>query len=173
MRFRKGMHYPHPPRGPGRKQYTMSDESLWQRRHNLRRTRLRSDRETAIIKLLIWQACFEGGPRRSQRALARELRAWPPYVCKVQKQSARGLEVLAGGQRASFDDLDQARRFTERIREEEPDLLAPGRSETVPNVPRVMTADEAIAEQRGFAEEWKRKNPSYSARRVLFSVAIR
>jgi hypothetical protein len=33
----------------------------------------------------------------SQRALARQLGVLPSYVCKVQKQSAKGLEMLTGG----------------------------------------------------------------------------
>lgn len=39
---------------------------------------------------------------------------------------------------------------------------------------RPMTADESIAEQRRFAEEWKRKNPALyrSGRRVAFSVPV-
>src|SRR5215472_10755306 len=68
MRFQRGIRYPHPPRGPARKPYTMSEAALRQRRRNLKRTRIRSDRETAIIKRLIWQACFDGGERLSQRA---------------------------------------------------------------------------------------------------------
>ena len=36
-----------------------------------------------------------------------------------------------------------------------------------------MTADEIIAEQRRFAEEWKRKNRSYGKGRTLFSAPVR
>ena len=90
MRFEKGIHYPHPPRGPARRPYHMSDAARRARRFNLSRFRLRSDGETAVIKLLIWQASFDDGPRPTQRALARLLGVWPSYVCKIQKQAERG-----------------------------------------------------------------------------------
>jgi|SRR5215470_8314121 len=173
MRFERGIHYPHPPRGPARKPYTMSEAALRQRCHNLRRTRLRSDRESLTIRLLIWQSCFESGPHASHRNLARQLHVWPSYVCKVRKQSARGLEALASGQRVTLDDLNKARSFTARMRQEEPGLLAPASPRRLyRGEPRVMTADEIIAEQRGFAEEWKRKNPSYSRQRVAVRVPV-
>lgn len=182
MRFRKGEHYPHPPRGPGRKPYTMSDAALRQRCHNLRRTRLRSDRESLTIKLLVWQAFCGDEPKPSQRALAHRLGVWRSYVCKLRKQAiSAGWDArIHHGQRVTLDDLDKARRFTARIREEEPALLAPAparrlyggetRSERRPR-----TADEIIAEQRRLAEEWKRKNPARhgSGRRVAFSVPVR
>ena len=125
MRFQKGEHYPHPRRGPGRHRYHVSEAARRARRRNLSRSRLRSDRETAVIKLLIWQASFARGPRVSQRALAGQLGVWPSYVCKIQKQSARGLDALASGQRGTLDDLENARRFTAKIREREPGLLRP------------------------------------------------
>ncbi len=176
MRFQRGIHYEHPPRGRARKPYTKTTEALLARRDNLRKVRrLRSLRETAIIKLLIWQACFEeSGPRPSQRTLARQLYVWPSYVCKIQKQFARGLEALANGQRVTLDDLADARRFTERLREEGVLAPVPG-SERIPAsrlTIRVLTADETIAEQWRFAEDWKRKHPSYGGRRVLFSVRV-
>jgi hypothetical protein len=182
MRFQRGIHYPHPQRGRGRKPYTVSEAALRQRCRNLRRARLRSDRESRTIKLLIWQSCFEDGPRPSQRALARELRVWPSYVCKVQKQSSKGLDALASGRRVTFDDLAEARRTTERIRQEEPGLLGPRHTRATgmlgskallgPNAPRVMTANEGIAEQRDFAEEWKRRNPPRYDTRRRISVPI-
>lgn len=164
----------------------MSEDALRQRRRNLNGTRLRSDRETAIIKLLIWQSCFEVGLRSSQRALARQLRVWPSYVCKVQKQSACGLEALASGQRVTLDDLAEARRFTAKLREAEPGILAPKPQSSVSNAPRVITTDEAIAETRREVAEWKLRNPPNSQwrtltkcgdeprgrRRVLFSVRV-
>jgi hypothetical protein len=126
MGFRKGIHYEHPPRGRARKQYTVSEAARRQRRHNLRRTRIRSDRETAIIKRLIWQLCFSGSPARSQRAVASELGVKHSYVHKVRKQAhSVGMDALANGRRVTLDDLIEARRFTERIRQEEPGLLAP------------------------------------------------
>jgi hypothetical protein len=131
MRFLKGIHHPHPPRGPGRGRYHMSDAARRARRNNLSRSRLRSEWESQVIKLLIWQSCFVGDARPSQRALARLLGVYPSYVCKVQQQSATGLDALASGNRVTRDDLDKARRFTARLREQEPGLLAPGRSSQI------------------------------------------
>jgi hypothetical protein len=159
----------------------MSDKAVLQRRNNLRRTRIRSDRETAIIKRLIWQSRFDSGPRPSQRALGRQFSVWPSYVCKVQKQSSKGLEALASGRRVTLNDLAEARRFTERIRQEEPGLLAPAPTRRLyEDEPRgeqrrlagAMTADEIIAEQRRKAEEWKRKNPLRYDNRRRISVPI-
>jgi hypothetical protein len=123
MRFLKGIHYPHPPRGPGRDRYYMSDAARRARRNNLSRSRLRSEWESRVIKILIWQSCFDGGPRLSQRVLARQLDVYPSYISKVQKQSARGLDALARTGRVTFDDLDKARLFTARLREQEPGLV--------------------------------------------------
>ena len=77
-----------------------------------------------------------------------------------------------------FDDLAEARRFTAKLREKEPGLLAaiPGRrlygAEAGGEQRRPITED--IAEQRRFAEEWKRKNLARygTRRRVLFSVPV-
>ena len=128
MRFLKGTHYPHPPRGPGRGRYNMSDAARRARRRNLSKSRQRSDRESLVIKILIWQSCFDDGPHPSQRSLARQLGVCPSYISKVQKQSARALDALASGKRVTLDDLDKALRFTARLREQEPGLLAPRRS---------------------------------------------
>jgi hypothetical protein len=111
MRFVKGVHYQHPPRGPGRGRYHVSEAARRARRRNLSKSRMRSDSESWIIKLLIWQSSFHSGPRPTQRALARQLGVWPSYVCKVQRQSAEALELLATGQRATLDDLDRAQRL--------------------------------------------------------------
>jgi len=102
--FLKGIHYPHPPRGPGRGRYLVSDAARRERRLNLSNSRLGSERESRVIKLLTWQSHFEGSPcRPSQRALARQLGVCPSYICKIQKQSARGLDALASrGNRATF-----------------------------------------------------------------------
>jgi hypothetical protein len=132
MRFLKGTHYPHPRRGPGRGCYLVSDAARRARRNNLSRSRLRSDWESLVIKILIWQSCFDGGPRLSQRSLARQLGVYPSYISKVQKLSAKGLYALANGIRVTLDDLNKARRFTARLREQEPGLLAPGRSSHFP-----------------------------------------
>jgi hypothetical protein len=102
----------------------MSDAARRARRNNLSRSRLRSDWESRVIKLLIRQSCFDDGPRPSQRALARQLGVYPSYVCKVQRQSSTGLDALVSGKRVSLDDLSKARRFTARLREQEPGLLA-------------------------------------------------
>jgi hypothetical protein len=102
----------------------MSDAARRARRRNLAKSRLRSDRESLVIKILIWQSSFDAGPRPSQRALARQLGVYPSYISKVQKQSARGLDALARTGRVTLDDLDKARRFTARLREQEPGLLA-------------------------------------------------
>src|SRR5215469_10596195 len=136
MRFQRGIHYPHPPRGPARKSYTMSEAALRQRRRNLKRTRIRSDCETAIIKRLIWQACFDGGERPSQRALARQLRVWPSYVWKVQRKAlSEGLDALvANGERVGLDDLEKARCFTEKVRADSPDILVALPALVVPSI---------------------------------------
>jgi len=78
-----------------------------------------------MIRVFIWQACFDSGPRASQRQLARQLNVWPSYVHKIQKQADRGLQVLLNGGRVTLDDLEEARYFTERLRREEPGELAP------------------------------------------------
>lgn len=105
MRFRKGVHYPHPPRGPGRGQYHMSDAALRARRRNLSKARQRSAAESLTIRRLIWQSCFDGASWTSQRALARQLGVWPSYVCKVQKQAKRGLGLLTCAMHATAEDL--------------------------------------------------------------------
>ena len=124
MRFLKGIHYRHPARGVGRGRYHMSDAARRARRRNLSHSRLRSDRESQVIRLLIWQQCFDSTPRCSQRALARQLGVCPSYVFKIQAQSSRGLDALARENRVTLDDLYEARRFTARLREREPGLLA-------------------------------------------------
>jgi hypothetical protein len=129
MRFFKGTPYPYPPRGLGRGRYYLSDAAMRARRNNLSRSRLRSDWESRVIKILIWQSCFDDGPRPSQRVLARQLGVYPSYISKVQKQSTRGLDALARIGRITLDDLNKARRFTVRLREQEPGLLAPRRGE--------------------------------------------
>jgi hypothetical protein len=125
MRFRKGVHYEHPPRGRARKPYTVSEAARRQRCRNLRRTRIRSDRETAIIKRLIWQACFGPEPRPSQRALAQQFGVWWSYVAKMMGAA------MSEGMRSSLQygyvtvaDLADAQRFTAKLRAQEPGLLA-------------------------------------------------
>jgi hypothetical protein len=124
MRFQKGIHYPHPRRGPGRGQYQVSDLARRARRQNLSGSRLRSDRESRVIKLLIWQSYFGDSSRSSQRALARQLGVHPSNVCKVQQNSGEGLNALTSGMRVTLDDLHEAQRFTAKLRKQEPCLLA-------------------------------------------------
>jgi|SRR5580693_4008356 hypothetical protein len=84
MRFLKGIRYPHPPRGLGRGCYLVSDAARRARRNNLSRSRLRSDWESRIIKLLIWQSCLDDGPRPSQRLLAVCLASTRPTSAKLR-----------------------------------------------------------------------------------------
>lgn len=191
MRFQKGIQYAHPPRGPGRKPYRMTEVALRARRSNIAKAkRARSDSETRVIKRLIWQAQFDGGQRESQRALARQLGVAPSYVHKVQKQAAEGMDALLRyGQRVTLDDLADARRFTNKLREREPEVLAPelrrrsneGDSGASPDSP-YMTAEQNVAETWREVAEWKRTNASdgqwreyerLGGRRVLFRVPVR
>ena len=123
----------------------MSEAALRQRRRNLKRTRIRSDRETAIIKRLIWQACFDGGERLSQRALARQLGVRPSYVYKVQRKApSEGKDaLLADSTRFTLDDLEKARSFTAKLRAQEPGLLAPALDERATQE-HARTPDENI-----------------------------
>src|SRR5215469_10236467 len=124
MRFRKGEHYPHPRRGPGRGLYRMSDAARRARRQNLARSHTRSNSETLVIKLLIWQSGFDDKRAHSQRSLARQLGVSPSYVCKIQAQAEKGLDALARGSRVTLDDLYEARRFTAKVKALEPWLFA-------------------------------------------------
>jgi hypothetical protein len=128
----------------------MTDAARRARRQNLSKTLLPSERETRVIKLLIWQSCFEGGP--SQRTFARQLGVYSSYVCKVQKQSSRALDAFASGARATLDDLEEARRFTAKLREQEPAPLAPAQS-SHSEKPRAMNTDQAIAEMWRIARQ--------------------
>jgi len=170
MRFQRGVRYPHPPRGPARKRYTMSEAALRQRRRNLKRTRTRSDRETAIIKRLIWQTYFDGGERPSQRALARQLRVSKSYVWKVQQTAvSEGRDaLLANGGRVTLHDLEKARSFTAKLRAQEPGLLAPAFA----TQGDARTPDENIAATWGGVNDWKRKNLWRSDTRRRIRVPI-
>jgi len=141
MRFQKGVHYPHPARGRARHPYDVTDAARRARRQNLSRSRQRSDRESAVIKLLVWQAMFDAGPHPTQRTLARLLGVQPSYVCKVQKQAAEGLEALTRGDRTTLEELAEARRFTAKFRIQEPHLLAAARRSERP----VTSSREAIS----------------------------
>ncbi|HEV2421298.1 MAG TPA: hypothetical protein VGS59_06290 [Candidatus Acidoferrales bacterium] len=48
MRFLRGIHYPHPPRGPARKRYTVSRAALAQRHGNL-------DNARAASRVKVWR----------------------------------------------------------------------------------------------------------------------
>lgn len=134
----------------------MSDAAWRARRNNLSQSRQRSDWESAIIKLLIWQSYFDGGPRPSQRALARQLGVWPSYVCKVLKQSAAGLDALTRGERATLNELDEARRFTARLKEQGlvrvPRALQRAKPLTPPSdsvvLPRFLSGHERLSNAR-------------------------
>lgn len=174
MRFQKGIQYPHPKRGPGRGRYRVSDAARRARRQNLSRARLRSNRESSVIKLLIWQSVFDGGPRPSQRVIARQLGVYPSYVCKVQRQVAKGLDALANGTRVTLDDLVKARGLTAKLREREPGLLAAAPERQESERRPCLTDDEYIAKTWREVQEWKRNHigSGGSGRRVLFSVRV-
>jgi hypothetical protein len=130
MRFRKGILYPHPPRGRARKRYRMSDEALAQRRRNLliarERGRLwRGHSESQVIRRLIRQWVCDPQPKPSARALARKLRVWPSYVRRVARKGlCQGADVPAE-QRVTWDELARARELTELGRFRMPDLFTP------------------------------------------------
>jgi hypothetical protein len=124
----------------------MSDAARRARRKNLSKSRLRSEQESLIIKLLIWQSCFDGEPRPSQRTLALRLGVWPSYVSKIQKQAGKGLDILNTGQRATLDDLDKARGITARLKQTEPGLFRGTVQSSQSEGPRVMTGPQAQAE---------------------------
>jgi AraC-like DNA-binding protein len=154
----------------------MTDAALRARRHNLARAvatgrlkRLRSERESRIIKLLIRQSRFETGPRPSERTLAQQVRVSPSYIHKLfRKAHSEGMEaLLEHGQRVTLDDLSEARRFTEKVRAEASDTLGPAPPSVMPNEQRAMTMDEIIAQRRREVAELKRRNPSDGQRRTL------
>jgi len=134
---------------------------------------MRSDRETAIIKRLIWQACFDSVPRPSQRALARQLHVWPSYVWKVQRKAlSEGKDaLLADSTRFTLDDLEKARSFTAKLRAQEPGLLAPALDERATQE-HARTPDENIAATWAEVNDWKRKNlwRSDTRRRILVPI---
>ncbi len=159
----------------------MSARALRARRRNLQAAgcggkvkRLRSDRESRIIKLIIWQWFFDQKPKPSRRALARQLGVRPSYVCEVQKQAtSMGWDALVKfGRRVTLDDLADARRFTAKLRDMEPGLLAPAPRPSASDQPRWMTADDAIAERWREVNEWKRKNLWRNDNRRRISVPI-
>jgi translation initiation factor IF-1 len=163
MRFQKGVHYPHPPRGRARCPYLVSDAAQQARRQNLSKTRIRSGRETLTIKLWIWQDTFGDGPHLSQRELARQLGVCRSYIHKVQHQRAEAIDALTRGPRVTTDDLLGAQRFTVKLSEQEPRLLRAVHSSRSEKA-RALTEDEIIAKTWREVNDWKRKNSSYGGR---------
>jgi hypothetical protein len=195
MRFQRGIHYPHPPRGPARKPYRMTDDALHARRRNLARAarngklkRLRSDRESRIIKLRAWQSRFESAPRPSERALARQLGVWPSYIHKLLRKalSERMEALLEHGEHITLDDLADAQRFTAKVRDAEADILAPVPRSGSANEPRYATAEDIQREAQELIRQAHKQNPGAQPRtwlewqelerrgerRVLFSVPV-
>jgi len=82
-------------------------------------------------------------------------------------------DALAWGNRATLTDLDEARRFTAKLREQEQGLLAPAPQSRHSEKRRAVTADETIAETWRIAREEQRMNLRWGGRRVLFSVPVR
>jgi hypothetical protein len=163
------MHYPHPPRGPARKPYRMTDDALRARRGNLatavrtgRLKRLRSERESRIIKLRAWQSRFEDAPRPSERTLSRDLGVWPSYIHKLLEKAHReGMEaLLQHGKHVTPDDLAEARRFTARLREQEPGLLAPAPQPRASDEPRYATAEDIQREAQELIRQAHKRNPA-------------
>jgi hypothetical protein len=163
MRFRKGEHYPHPPRGPARRPYHVTEAARCARRLNLSKTRIRSSREILTIKLWIWQDAFGDGPHLSQRELARQLGVCPSYVHKVQHQRAEAIDALTRDARVTMDDLLAAQRFTAKLREQRPRLLGEVHSSRSKKG-RALTEDETIAQTWREVADWKRKNWSSGGR---------
>lgn len=60
MRVRKGDDCPHPPGRPCRCQHPPSHFARPPYQQNLSRSCLRSDQETLVVKLLIWQVFSDG-----------------------------------------------------------------------------------------------------------------
>jgi hypothetical protein len=95
---------------------------------------------------------------------------------------------LASGERVTLDDLADARRFTARVREQEPDQLAPAPHPRTSDEPRYTTADDVQREaqetirrvhkaapwdgKRRTMQEWQ-EHERRGGRRVLFSVPVR
>jgi hypothetical protein len=86
VRFDKGVHYLHPPRGPGRGRYLVSDAARRARKLNLSKVRLRSERESRVIKLLIWQSYLDDSNSFSQRGSCPS--AWRLSVLRLQSSKA-------------------------------------------------------------------------------------
>jgi hypothetical protein len=173
MRFQKGIHFPHPPRGPARKPYTMTPEALRARRRNFAQARSqgriklwRSHDESKLIKLLIWQAGFGSGPPPSQRALGRQLGVRHSYVHKVQhKVYKEGMDALGREEKwITPDDLAAARRVSARLRERAPDLFATAPQPHATSEPRVMTADDLQWEAQELIRQAHKQNPGAQPR---------
>ena len=80
--------------------------------------------------------------------------------------------LIRHGKPVTLDDVAQAQRFTAKLREQEPGLLAPAPLTRSSDEPPVHTTDEIIEERWDEVREWKRKNPA-NRRDVLFSMSVR
>jgi len=75
--------------------------------------------------------------------LARTLGVSPFYVWKVVRKAATvGMDVIVKyGKRITLNNLAEARRFTAKLRQQEPDLFAPepqGRASDEPRTPGTL-----------------------------------
>lgn len=154
MRFLKGIHHPHPPRGPARKAYRMSEAALSQRHRNLDKARAagkvkvwRGRDESLITKHLIWQSVFGPEPKPSERALARELEVWPSYVHKIKRKALRE-GTPPDGKRFTLNDLYEARRMTARVREKESHLFARKEQSESSTAPAWISPEQQAEEKR-------------------------
>jgi Mn-dependent DtxR family transcriptional regulator len=109
--------------------------------------------------------------------MAAQLGVSQPYVHKVlRKAHSDGWDALMreGREVVTFSTLEDARRFTERLRTAEPELLAPIRHDRDSAAePHAMTVDESIAARwRDIAYE-RRNALSRERRHATFSVRVR
>lgn len=157
----------------------MSAKAWRARRRNLSNARLRSQRESRIIKLLVWQAYWASDKRPSERAVARQLGVWPSYVHKLWRcaHTVGSDALLQHGRPVTLDDLMEARDFTATVREQAPELLAPprrsyaGEYSHVPLPSQPSNPYQAMAHAKTL-REWQEVDRR-SGRRVLFSVPVR
>lgn len=120
MRFQKGVRRSHPPRGPARHPYRMSERARKQRLANLKVWRSRD--ESVIILSLIRREYSKPNPR-SLRVIARELGVSPSYVWRIRKQTAVCLSPDSS-QHYALDKLAEARRTTAKMQAKYPNLYA-------------------------------------------------
>ena len=127
--------------------------------------------ESQIIKLLVWQAWFDDEPRPSQRALARQLGVSQPYICKVMRKAHPvGWDALTRNGRTTFEELEQVRRVSARMRERAPGLFTPA-TRPAAHEPQPANPYRVMAHARTL-RDWEQIRRR-AGRRVLFSVPIR